>query len=91
MPLRNITKFCSAKCRASGVQCGSPASYGMATYRYHGARKPEIVRRGDEHPRYKSGGVRAASNGAKKGALGHGLALEQRSALQIFVLRARKP
>jgi hypothetical protein len=60
VPLPNITSGkatrCSAKCKATGTQCKNPAAYGMAVCRYHGARKPETVRRGATHPQYRHGG-----------------------------------
>lgn len=61
MPLPNITsgktRRCTAKCKArAGAQCLNPAAYGMAVCRYHGARKPEMVRRGASHPQYRHGG-----------------------------------
>lgn len=60
MPLPNITsgktKRCKAKCKARvGEQCRNPAAYGMAVCRYHGARKPETIMQGANHPQYKQG------------------------------------
>lgn len=59
MPLPSIvsgkTKRCKAKCKARGDQCRNPAAYGMAVCRYHGARKPETIMQGANHPRYKHG------------------------------------
>ena len=60
MPLPNITsgktKQCTAKCKARGDSCLNPAAYGMRVCRYHGARKPETIKRGASHPQYKHGG-----------------------------------
>jgi hypothetical protein len=60
MPLPNIisgkAKRCTAKCKARGDQCRNPAAYGMSVCRYHGARKPETIKRGAEHPQYRHGG-----------------------------------
>ena len=59
MPLPNIisgkARRCPAKCKARGAQCFNPAAFGMAVCRYHGARKPETVRRGAIHPQYRHG------------------------------------
>jgi hypothetical protein len=59
MPLPNIlsgkTKRCKAKCKARGDQCRNPAAYGMAVCRYHGARKPETIMRGANHPQHRHG------------------------------------
>jgi len=59
MPLSNIisgkTQRCSAKCKARGAQCFNPAAFGMAVCRYHGARRPETIRRGANHPQCRHG------------------------------------
>ena len=59
MPLPNIlsgkTKRCKAKCKARGDQCRNPAAYGMNACRYHGAKKPEAIKRGASHPQYRHG------------------------------------
>ena len=46
---------CTAKCKAHGNQCRNPAAYGMPVCRYHGARKPEKIKRGADHPKYRHG------------------------------------
>ena len=46
---------CSARSRTTGNRCWNPAAFGMATCRYHGARRPQTVRKGQEHPQYKNG------------------------------------
>ena len=59
MPLPNIisgkTSRCSAACKATSTQCKNPAAFGCKTCRYHGARRPETVRRGVNHPQYRHG------------------------------------
>ena len=59
MPLPNIisgkTTRCKAKCKARGDRCRNPAAYGMTVCRYHGARKPETIRKGANHPQYRHG------------------------------------
>jgi hypothetical protein len=32
-----------------------PAAYGMTVCRYHGARKPDAIRKGSNHPQYRHG------------------------------------
>jgi hypothetical protein len=60
MPLPNIisgkTRRCSAKCKARGDRCRNPSAYGMRVCRYHGARKPETVKRGKDHGNYQGAG-----------------------------------
>jgi hypothetical protein len=46
---------CSARSRTTGNRCWNPAAFGMATCRYHGARRPQTVRKGQEHPQYQNG------------------------------------
>lgn len=55
MPLRRIKKFCTATCRATSAPCKNPAAFGMPVCRFHGAHKPETVRRGSDHGRFKTG------------------------------------
>lgn len=59
MPLPNVAdgkvRQCSANNRQSGKRCLNPAAFGMATCRYHGARKRTTVRQGADHPQYLHG------------------------------------
>ncbi len=59
MPLPNITSGkalrCSAICRARQTQCRNPAAFGMKVCRYHGAKQPADVRRGEKHWNYQHG------------------------------------
>jgi hypothetical protein len=59
MPLPSVAnghaKQCEAICRSRGDRCKNPAAFGMRTCRYHGARRPETVRRGDQHPNFRHG------------------------------------
>jgi hypothetical protein len=59
LPLRCVetgsARQCRAISRARGARCRNPAAYGMATCRYHGARRPETVRAGRDHPQWKHG------------------------------------
>ena len=60
MPLPNITsgktKRCTAKSKRTKERCKNPAAWGCKTCRYHGARKPETVRKGANHTQYRHGG-----------------------------------
>lgn len=59
MPLPNILSQTTSQCRArskrSGVRCWNPAAFGMPVCRFHGARRPETVKRGADHPQYRHG------------------------------------
>jgi len=59
MPLPAIQRFnanqCQAKSKRSGERCQNLAAFGMSTCRMHGARKPETILRGADHPQYKHG------------------------------------
>jgi hypothetical protein len=59
MPLPGIisgkTARCTAKCKARGDRCRNPAAWGCSTCRYHGARMPPSIRRGEDHPAYRHG------------------------------------
>ena len=59
MPLPNIANGkacqCTANNRKTGNRCLNPAAFGMATCRYHGARKRITVRQGAQHPQYQHG------------------------------------
>jgi hypothetical protein len=63
MPLPGVgetVKQCTARAKHSGARCKNPAvvSWGCSgrVCRMHGARRPETVRRGANHPQYKQGG-----------------------------------
>ena len=59
MPLPNITSKRATQCRArskrSGFRCWNPAAFGMPVCRFHGARRPETIQRGTDHPQYRHG------------------------------------
>ena len=59
MPLPSITKYHAVKCLANskrtGLPCNSPAAYGCKTCRMHGARRPETILRGKDHPGFIHG------------------------------------
>ena len=46
---------CHAKAKGTGEQCRNPAAYGMPVCRFHGARRPGTIKRGKDHPQYKTG------------------------------------
>lgn len=57
MPLPYLpeTKRCTAKAKSTQQRCMNPAAHGCRTCRLHGARRPEAIRRGTNHPQYKDG------------------------------------
>ena len=59
MPLPCVTRFgakqCHAKCKATQQQCRNPAAFNTSVCRYHGARRPESIKRDKTHPNYKHG------------------------------------
>ncbi len=59
MPLPCVVKRtaiqCQAKCKATQNRCRNPAAFGMAVCRYHGARRPSTILRGEAHPNYRHG------------------------------------
>ncbi len=99
MPLPNIlsgkTKRCKAKCKARRGQCLNPAAYGMMVCRYHGARKPETIMRGANHPQYRHGQETLEAKAERSQLLGELRELEALSfALGLAVgarWRGRKP
>ena len=64
MPLNNITNFCSAKSRRTGLPCNNPKAWGCKTCKQHGAFDPNkrITPKGKSHWNYKNG---AATKEAK--------------------------
>lgn len=59
MPLPSMRLFgakqCTARSRRSGLSCKNPAAYGCKTCKVHGARKPESIKRGKDHPNFVHG------------------------------------
>ena len=59
MPLPNVASGATARCKArskrSGTRCCNPAAYKMPVCRFHGARHPGTIRRGEDHPAYRHG------------------------------------
>ena len=59
MPLPSIlkhgAKLCSAKSKRTGLPCNNPAAFKCRTCRIHGARRPESIKRGKDHPNFVHG------------------------------------
>lgn len=57
MPLPNLTPElqCKAMCRRNGKRCQNFKAWGQTVCRYHGARPPESILRGANHPQYRHG------------------------------------
>ncbi len=59
MPLPSVSEYgakqCTALNRQTKQQCKNPAAFGCKVCRYHGARRKESIRRGEQHPNYVHG------------------------------------
>ena len=59
MPLASISEHsanqCTARAKSTKHRCLNPAAYGCKTCRVHGARKPNSIKRGIDHPNFKDG------------------------------------
>jgi hypothetical protein len=59
MPLPSVlkhgAKLCSAKSKRTGLPCNNPAAFGCKTCRMHGARRPDSIKRGKDHPNFVHG------------------------------------
>ena len=57
MPLPCLTNEirCTAHCKARKERCLNLRAYGQPVCRFHGARKPNTVLRGKDHPAYVDG------------------------------------
>ena len=55
LPCLNDTIRCTATCKARQARCFCLKAYGQSVCRFHGARKPETILRGKDHPAYKNG------------------------------------
>ncbi len=54
--LNGSARRCTARCKSRNLdQCRNPAAYGMPVCRFHGARRPESVKRGPAHPQFRHG------------------------------------
>ena len=58
-PLPNVasgrTPQCRARSKRSLRRCKNPCAYGMPVCRFHGARRPESIKRGPAHPQFRHG------------------------------------
>ena len=59
MPLPSISKHgakqCTAKSKRTSLPCINSAAFGCRTCVEHGARRPESIKRGDQHPNFVHG------------------------------------
>ena len=59
MPLPSISEHSAKQCKATAKstrrRCLNPAAFGCGTCRVHGARKPNSIKRGKDHPNYLHG------------------------------------
>ena len=74
MPLPSVlihgAKQCRAMSKRSGVQCLNPSAFGMSVCRFHGARQPESILRGESHPQYRHGQETLQMRQAHREAMG---------------------
>ena len=59
MPLPSVSEHranqCTARAKSTRQRCLNPAAFGCRTCRLHGARKPNSIKRGIDHPNYQHG------------------------------------
>lgn len=59
MPLPSVSQYsasqCTARAKSTKHRCLNPAADGCKTCRLHGARKPNSIKRGIDHPNFKDG------------------------------------
>jgi hypothetical protein len=59
MPLPSVSQHsasqCTARAKSTKHRCLNPAAYGCRTCRLHGARKPNSIKHGINHPNYLHG------------------------------------
>ncbi len=59
MPLpciaNNRAQQCHATAKRTRSRCLNPAAFNTPVCRFHGARRPENIRKGSDHPAYKHG------------------------------------
>ena len=53
--LSGRTSQCKARSKRSLRRCRNPCAFGMRVCRFHGARRPESIKRGAAHPHFKHG------------------------------------
>ena len=73
MPLPSVTRWsaqqCTARAKHSQQRCLNPAAHGMPVCRNHGARRPETVKRGPDHPNFKIGEQTHSAKAARRAKL----------------------
>ncbi len=99
MPLPSVVHHHAVQCHAtskrSGRRCRNPAAYGMRVCRFHGARKPDTVLRGEDHPAYRHGEATQEAKAAHSAELAEIRQLEQQLREMQLIrgprTRGRKP
>lgn len=89
MPLRRITKFCSATCRSTGLPCKNPTAYEMRVCRSHGARPQSTVLRNEDHPMFKHGRYTNKTKAAYRAAIAELEKLEEHGFRAGFMTGSR--
>ena len=99
MPLANLTpeKQCQAISHRTGERCKNFKAWGCPTRcRYHGARRPETILRGANHPQFRHGNeTKEAKNQRQKSSRRLHELVDLGNAIGMFQartkLRGRKP
>jgi hypothetical protein len=99
MPLPTVThhgaRRCHAQAKHTGQRCKNPAAHGMGVCRMHGARRPESVKRGPNHPGYRHGGETLSAKAERSTRLAELRQLEDQlldlGSLEGARWRGRKP
>jgi hypothetical protein len=86
---------CHAQAKHNGQRCQNPAAHGLGVCRMHGARRPETVRRGPDHPGYRHGAETLPAKAERSRRLAELRALEadmtKLGVLEGAQWRGRKP
>lgn len=69
MPFNLFALQCRAKAKHSRERCLNPAAFSMRVCRVHGARRPETVKRGADHPLYRHGEETLIAKAERSGRL----------------------
>lgn len=91
MPLPNLTdeNRCTAKCKATQQRCMNLRAYGQPVCRYHGARPPQSILQGVDHPQYKNGQETKEMRAERSAAAKHIQELDQ-MARKLGMIRGKK-
>ena len=73
MPLPSVAVWsapqCTAMAKGSRERCKNPAAFKCRTCRVHGARRPGTIKKGADHPNYKTGAETLVAKAARSARL----------------------